>query len=83
MSGTHSLFAGQIWRSLLLSDNVPAQCGAAIQITASVAGEIVLTLWGGNTHIVTVGVGDSIYGYECTMFHATTATVTRCYNLFQ
>lgn len=83
MSGTHSLFAGQVWDNLLLTDNVSARCGAAVQITASVAGTVTLTLWSGNTIVVTVGVGDSIYGYQCTKFAAGTATVTRCYNLFQ
>lgn len=78
-----TLFPGQIWRSVELTDSTSAQCGASIMITASVAGTVVLTLWSGASVTVTVAVGDSIYPFECTMFAAGTATVTRAYNLFQ
>lgn len=83
MAGMKSLYPGQIWSAVALTSNTSAQCGASIQITASVAGTVTLTLWSGVTIIVTVGVGDSIYPYQCTKFVAGTATVTSAYNLFQ
>jgi hypothetical protein len=83
MSGTHSLFPGQIWDALSLTDNVTARAGAAIQITSSNSGSVTLTLWSGATIVVTVSPGDSIYPYQCTKFHAGTAAVVSAYNLFQ
>lgn len=76
-------FPGQVRDALLLTDGVQVQRpGAAIQITASVAGEVTLKLWGENDIIVTVSVGDSIYPYQVVMATSLTATITRYYNLF-
>lgn len=83
MSGTKSLFPGQVWDALALTDNVAARAGAAIQLTSSNSGTVTLTLWSGATLVVTVSPGDSIYPYQCTKYHAGTAVITAAYNLFQ
>ena len=81
--GQPNPYLGQVWDSEQLSDGVTTQRpGAAIQISASVAGTVTLTLLSGSTIVVNVGVGDSIYPYQVTQAKAGTATVTAYYNLF-
>jgi hypothetical protein len=86
MSGTggaRSWYLGQVCDAALLANGVPTQRpGAAIQITASVAGTVILTLVSGATIVVNPPVGDSIYPYQVVMAAAGTATVTAYYNLF-
>lgn len=80
--GQPNPYPGQIWDAVALSDGVATQRpGAAIQISASVAGTVTLTLASGHTIVVNVAVGDSIYPYQVTKATAVTATATY-YNLF-
>jgi hypothetical protein len=66
-----------------LSDGVPSIGGAgvAIQIIASVAGTVTLTLLDGSTIPVTVPIGTTTLPYMVTKATAGTATVTSYYNL--
>lgn len=82
-SGQRSWWQGQVCAAVLLADGVVTQQpGAAIQITASVAGTVTLTLAAdGSTIVVNPAVGDSIYPYQVTKAVAGTATVTAYYNL--
>lgn len=87
MSGTRGvinpLTPGQVWDCELLTDSVPAKrVGAAIQISATGAGTVTLTLASGNTIVVNVNAGDSIYPYQVQMAAAGTATVSAYYNLY-
>lgn len=77
-----TVWNGQIVDAVPLSSGVATQQpGAAIQITASVAGEVTLELYSGNEIIVTVAVGDNIYPYQVVKATVGTATITRYYNL--
>lgn len=82
-SGQRSWWHGQVCAAVPLANNVPTQQpGAAILITASVAGTVTLTLAGdGSTIVVNPSVGDSIYPFQVTKAVAGTATVTAYYNL--
>lgn len=83
MSGARTWWLGQICDALLLSDGVVTQRpGAAIQISATVAGTVTLTLLNGVTIVVNPQVGDNLYPYQVVMATAGTATVSAYYNLF-
>lgn len=74
---------GQICDCLQLSnDTLTQQPGAAIQITASVAGTVTLLLWHGRTIVVNPQVGDNIYPYQVVKATSGTATISAYYNLF-
>lgn len=82
-SGARSWWLGQICDAVLLLDGVATQRpGAAIQITASVAGTVTLTLNTGSTIVVNPLVGDNLYPYQVVKAAAGTATITAYYNLF-
>lgn len=66
-----------------LISNTDAPSGLAVQITASVAGTVTLTLSDASTIVVTVPINDTVYPYAVTKFVAGTATVTAVYNLSQ
>lgn len=81
-SGQRSWWQGQVADAVLLSNGVPTQRpGAAILITASVAGTVTLTLTAGSTIVVNPVIGDSIFPFQVTQYSAGTATVTAAYNL--
>ena len=83
MSGARSWWLGQICDALALTENtLTQQPGAAIQISASGAGTVTLTLNSGNTIVVNVAVGDNIYPYQVIKATVGTATITAYYNLF-
>lgn len=83
MSGARSWWLGQIMDAQLLTEATDTQRpGAAIQITASVAGTVTLTLLSGNTIVVNPQVGDNLYPYQVTRATVGTATVSAYYNLF-
>lgn len=83
MSGARSWWPGQICDALQLTENTPTQRpGAAIQITASVAGTVTLTLVSGATIVVNPNVGDSIYPYQVIKATVGSATISAYYNLF-
>lgn len=83
MSGTRSWWLGQICDAVQLSeDTITQRPGAAIQITATVAGSVTLTLNTGSTIVVNPQVGDNIYPYQVTKATVGTATITAYYNLF-
>lgn len=82
MSGARSWWAGQICDCVKLTENTTTQQpGAAIQISATGAGTVILTLLSGATITVNVQVGDSIYPYQVTKATAGTATGLTYYNL--
>lgn len=66
-----------------LSENTPAIGGAGIgiQITASGAGTVTLTLLDGSTIPVTVPTGVTVLPYMVTKATVGTATITSYYNL--
>lgn len=70
-------------RQLMVADTVYTP-GVAIQLTASVAGEVVLTLQNGGTMICTLAVGDNIYPYAITTYASAglTASLTRAYIIY-
>lgn len=81
--GARTWWPGQIAGALLLTENTVTQRpGAAIQITASVAGSVTLTLNDGTTIVVNPQVGDNIYPYQVLKATVGTATITAYYNLF-
>lgn len=83
MSGARSWWLGQICDAVALSDDIDVQRpGAAIQITASVAGTVTLILLSGVSVVVNPQVGDNLYPYQVIRATAGTATVTAYYNLF-
>lgn len=76
-------FPGQIRGCLLLADGAQVQRpGAAIQISATVAGTVNLVFWDGTEIVVNVQVGDSLYPYQVLKATAGTATISAFYNLF-
>lgn len=78
-----SVSPGTVCDCALMSAGVATQTpGSAIQVTASVTGTVVLTLWSGATITVNPQVGDSIYPYQVKSYTAGTATVTACYSLY-
>lgn len=80
---TQGLYPGQIWDCEEIEDDTEtSRPGAALQITASVAGTVTLTLGSGAEIIVTVAVGDTIVPYQVTKAAQGTATVQKYYNLF-
>lgn len=83
LTGARSWWLGQICDALQLTENTATQQpGAAIQISASGAGTVTLTLNSGNTIVVNVAVGDNIYPYQVIKATVGTATITSYYNLF-
>lgn len=75
----HGSYSGAV----LLTEDTPSASGAgiAIQIVASVAGTVTLTLLDGSTVIVSVPTGTTIYPYMVTRATKGTATITSYYNL--
>lgn len=65
----------------LTEDTATTMPGRAIQITATVAGTVTLTLISGDTIVVTVVAGDNIYPYAVTKATVGTATISHYYNL--
>ena len=83
MSGARSWWFGQICDAAPLVDGVTTQRpGAAVMISASVAGTVTLTLLDGATIVVNPTVGDSIYPFQVVQATAGTAVVSAVYNLF-
>lgn len=76
-------WAGQVQDCLQLTEGVVTQRpGAAVQITATTAGSVILTLVSEATIVVNPALGDSIYPYEVIKFVPGTAVISAAYNLF-
>lgn len=67
--------------ALLTEDTSTTAPGKAIQISATVAGTVTLTLFDGSLIIVNVVVGDNIYPYSVSKATVGTATISNYYNL--
>lgn len=81
--GARTWWPGQICGAAQLTENTRTQRpGAAIQITASVAGSVTLTLNDDTTIVVNPQIGDNIYPYQVLKATVGTATITAYYNLF-
>ena len=79
-----SLWRGTIYDAQLLTNNVETtRVGAAIQISASGAGTVLLKLQSGFVITVNVAVGDSIYPYQVRSCTSGTAVVTAAYKLYE
>lgn len=78
-----SVAQGQICDCALLTAGATTQApGAAIMITVTGTGTVILTLWSGNSITVNPQVGDSIYPFQVKSYTVGTATGVTCYNLF-
>lgn len=82
MSGARSWWLGQIMDAVALTEATETQRpGAAIQISASGAGTVTLTLLSGATIVVNPQVGDNLYPYQVVKATVGTATIDAYYNL--
>lgn len=78
-----SVAPGQICDAVLLANGVDTQQpGAAIQVTVTGTGTVILTLWSGFQLTINPQVGDSIYPYQVKRYTVGTASGVTCYNLF-
>lgn len=73
---------GGVRNAYAVTDNVVIAAAHAFAIRVSVAGTVTLTLAGGATIIIEPAASvDLIYPYAVTKATATTATITRMYNV--
>lgn len=76
---THGSYYGAV---ALTEDTTSVNgAGTAIQITATGAGTVTLTLLDGSTIVVSVPAGSTIYPYQVTKATTGSATATAFYNL--